>query len=166
MLSLQALVNAMARAGGGVLGERVEPRRLVIGALALTAIGIAALAAARSYPLMLTYVLGVGIGYGVSYLATILLLLNYFGRRRNLELFSIMCLVSTLAAGGPWLAGFMRDRFGGFEGAFWLFAGVGGSGDAGGDRDAAAETNHPSLVILGASGAGVRGPSQRDARSC
>ncbi len=124
MLSLQALVNAAARAGGGALGERIEPRRLVIGALALTAIGIAALAGARGYPLMLTYVLGVGIGYGVSYLATILLLLNYFGRRRNLELFSIMCLVSTLAAGGPWLAGFMRDRLGGFAAAFWLFAGL------------------------------------------
>ncbi len=124
LLSLQALVNAAARAGGGMLGERIEPRRLVIGALALTAIGIAALAMARGYPLMLTYVLGVGIGYGVSYLAIILLLLNYFGRKRNLELFSTMCLVSTLAAGGPWLAGWMRDRLGGFEGAFWLFAGL------------------------------------------
>lgn len=126
MLSLQALVNAAARAGGGVLGERIEPRRLIVGALALTAIGIAALAGARGYPLMLTYVLGVGIGYGVSYLATILLLLNYFGREKNLELFSIMCLVSTLAAGGPWLAGWMRDRLGGFGGAFWLFAGLAG----------------------------------------
>ncbi len=124
MLSLQALVNAAARAGGGLLGERIEPRRLVIGALALTAIGIAALAGARGYPLMLTYVLGVGVGYGVSYLATILLLLNYFGRKRNLELFSIMCLVSTLAAGGPWLAGWIRDKLGGFEGAFFLFAGL------------------------------------------
>jgi OFA family oxalate/formate antiporter-like MFS transporter len=124
MLSLQSLVNAGARAGGGVLGERIDPRRLVIGALALSALGIAALALAHGYPLMLTYVLGVGVGYGVSYLATTVLLLNYFGRRRNLELFSIMCLVSTLAAAGPWLGGWMRDRFGGFEGAFWLFAGL------------------------------------------
>jgi MFS family permease len=68
MLSLQALVNAGAKAVGGLLGERIEPRRLVIGALLLTAIGIAALAQARGYPLMLTYVIGVGVGYGVSYL--------------------------------------------------------------------------------------------------
>jgi cyanate permease len=124
MLSLQALVNAGARAGGGVLGERVGPRNLVIGALGLTAIGIGALALARGYPLMLVYVLGVGIGYGVSYLATTVLLLNTFGRRRNLELFSIMCLVSTLAAAGPWIGGAMHDHFGGFEGAFGLFAAV------------------------------------------
>ncbi len=124
MLSLQALVNAGARAGGGVLGERIAPRSLVIGALALTAIGIAALALARGYPLMLVYVFGVGIGYGVSYLATTVLLLNTFGRRRNLELFSLMCFVSTLAAAGPWIGGLMRDHFGGFEGAFGLFAAV------------------------------------------
>ena len=33
-----------------------------------------------------------------------------------------MCLVSTLAAAGPWLGGYARDRLGGFEAAFFLFA--------------------------------------------
>ena len=66
----------------------------------------------------------VGVGYGVSNLAATVLLLNYFGRGRNLELFSIMCLVSTLAAAGPWLGGYARDRLGGFEAAFWIFAGL------------------------------------------
>lgn len=124
MLSLQALLSAGARGAAGALGERVEAKRLTVGALAMMAIGIAALTAARGYPLMLTYAAGVGIGYGVSSLTAILLLINYFGRRRNLELFSIMALVSTVAAGGPWLAGWVRDRFGGFEGAFALFAGL------------------------------------------
>ena len=52
------------------------------------------------------------------------LLLDTFGRKKNLELFSIMCLVSTLAAAGPWIGGAMKDHTGGFEGAFWLFAAV------------------------------------------
>lgn len=124
MLGLQALVNAAARAAGGVVGERIKPRTLVIAALALTAAGIVALALARGYPLMIAYVLGVGIGYGVSYLATTVLLLDTFGRRKNLELFSIMCLVSTLAAAGPWIGGALKDRTGAFDGAFWLFAAV------------------------------------------
>ena len=124
MLSLQALLSAGARGAAGALGERVEAKRLTVWSLALMAIGIAALAVARTYPLMLTYAAGVGIGYGVSSLTALLLLIAYFGRRRNLELFSIMALVSTLAAGGPWLAGWVRDRFGGFEGAFALFAGL------------------------------------------
>lgn len=124
MLSLQALLNALARSAGGFLGERFEPRRLVILALGLVSVGIAALAAARGLGLMLVYVLGVGVGYGLSFLASTVLLLNYFGRRRYLELFSIMCLVSTLAAAGPWVGGYVRDRFGGFEAAFILFAGI------------------------------------------
>ncbi len=124
MLSLQALVNAGARAAGGALGERVRPRTLVMAALALTTVGIGALALARGYPLMIVYVLGVGIGYGVSYLASTVLLLDTFGRKKNLELFSIMCLVSTLAAVGPWIGGALKDHTGGFEGAFWLFAAV------------------------------------------
>ena len=124
MLSLQALLSAGARGAAGALGERVQAKGLTAGAMGLMAVGIAALAMAHGYPLMLTYAAGVGIGYGVSSLTAILLLIAYFGRKKNLELFSIMALVSTLAAGGPWLAGWMRDRFGGFEGAFALFAGL------------------------------------------
>lgn len=122
MLSLQALVNACARAAGGLLSERVEPKRIVMFALGAVALGLAALTVATGYPAMITFALGVGLGYGLSSLAATVLLLNYFGRARNLELFSMMCLVSTLAAAGPWLAGFSRDRLGGFEPAFWLFA--------------------------------------------
>jgi cyanate permease len=124
MLSLQALLNAASRAVGGLLGERVEPRRLVIFALACVTGGLIALTLARGYPLMLVYAVGVGVGYGLSNLAATVLLLNYFGREKNLELFSIMCLVSTLAAAGPWLGGFAKDHLGGFEPAFWLFAGL------------------------------------------
>ena len=124
MLSLQALLNAGARAVGGLLGERIEPRRLVMFALACVTAGLIALTLAHGYPLMLTYAVGVGVGYGLSNLAATVLLLNYFGREKNLELFSIMCLVSTLAAAGPWLGGFAKDRLGGFEPAFWMFAGL------------------------------------------
>lgn len=121
-LALQALTNAVARAGAGWLGEQINPRRLVAGALLAVVVGIGALAVGQGYAAMGVYVVGVGVGYGVSYLATTVLLLNTFGRTRNLELFSIMCLVSTLAAAGPWIGGYVKDRFGGFEAAFWLFA--------------------------------------------
>ena len=124
MLSLQALINAAARAGGGFAGERIDPRRLVVGALAFLVVGVCALALAHGPPLMLVYALGVGAGYGVSYLATAVLLLNYFGRARNLELFSLMCLVSTVASAGPFISGLVHDRVGGFAPALWGFAAV------------------------------------------
>ncbi len=124
MLSFQALVNAGARAAGGVAGERIDPKHLVAGALVCLILGVAALALARDLPLMIVYAVGIGVGYGVSYLATAVLLLNYFGRGRNLELFSIMALVSTLASAGPFIGGVVHDRTGGFAPALWGFAAV------------------------------------------
>jgi len=124
LLSAQALINAVARAVAGLAGERLDPRKLVIAALACLVVGLAALAAARDLPMMVVYVLGIGVGYGVSYLGTAVLLLNYFGRRRNLELFSLMCLVSTLASAGPFVGGLVHDRTGGFGPALWGFAAV------------------------------------------
>jgi MFS family permease len=126
LLSFQALVSVFARAAGGLAGERIDPRKLVILAMACLAVGVAALAMAHSLPLMIVYAVGVGAGYGLSYLATTVLLLNYFGRERNLELFSLMCLVSTLASAGPFLGGLVHDRLGGFAPALWGFAGVAG----------------------------------------
>ena len=124
LLSFQALVSVFARAAGGLAGERIDPRRLVVFAMGCLAAGLAALALAHGLPLMVVYAVAVGAGYGLSYLATTVLLLNYFGRARNLELFSLMCLVSTLASAGPVLGGMVRDRLGGFAPALWGFSGV------------------------------------------
>jgi hypothetical protein len=51
-----------------------------------------------------------------------MLLLTYFGRRAYLELYSIMCLISTIAALGPAVGGWARDTLGSFEGVFYLSA--------------------------------------------
>ncbi len=122
MLSLEALVGAMIAVVGGVAGEKISPKTLLLVALAALTVGMAGLAAAHGYALMLVYALGVGIGYGLSFIASTMLLLNYFGRKANLELYSIMCLISTLAALGPALGGWARDTLGSFSGVFLLCA--------------------------------------------
>jgi MFS family permease len=122
MLSLQALMGVLGRVAGGWIGERTPAKRLVVAGLACTVVGTVALALTRGGPLMVVYAVGVGFGYGLTYLATTVLLLEAFGRRRNLELFSTVCLISTLAAVGPVLAGAVRDVGGGFSPVFWLFA--------------------------------------------
>ncbi|MDI1365544.1 MAG: MFS transporter, partial [bacterium] len=48
----------------------------------------------------------------------------YYGRSSNLELFSLTCLVGAVSAAGPFIAGVMRDRLGGFAPTFQLFAAV------------------------------------------
>lgn len=124
LLAVENLLNAASRAAGGLAGERIAPKRLTLIGLGGLALGASALAVAHGPLSIGLYVLGAGVGYGLAFLASTVLLLTYFGRRRNLELFSLMCLISTTAAAGPWFAGFSKDRLGGFAPALWAFAGV------------------------------------------
>lgn len=124
MLSLESLMQTMARLGGGFIGDRIDPKWLLVGAQAMLVAGLLALASATTVPLMLIYAVGTGVGFGLTVLAVTVLLLNYYGRRSNLELFSLTCLVGAVSAAGPFIAGAMRDRVGGFAPTFQLFAAV------------------------------------------
>ena len=122
MLSLEALIGAVVAVVGGFVGEKVSAKTLLAVSLGALVVGMTALAFAHGFVLMGVYALGIGIGYGLSFLASTMLLLNYFGKRANLELFSIMSLISTLAAVGPALGGWARDTMGSFAGVFLLCA--------------------------------------------
>ena len=118
MLSLEALIGVVTSVVGGVLGEKVSAKTLMIWCLVAVAIGMAALTEASGWGLMLVYALGVGLGFGLSFIAPTILLLQYFGKKANLELFSIMCLLSTVAAAGPAVGGWARDTWGSFTAMF------------------------------------------------
>jgi len=120
MLSLEALIGAGVTLLGGVIGERVSAKKLMIASLTAITVGMAGLALASGWNLMMVYALGVGLGLGLSLLASTVLLLDYFGKKPNLELFSIMCLISTSAALGPAVGGWARDTLGSFTSMFWV----------------------------------------------
>ena len=122
MLSLEALVQTAGRAGATVLGDWLDPKHLLIAALASLAMGSAALSVASSTPMMLIYAVGSGLGFGLTGLAVTMLLLNYFGRRNNLEIFSRTALVGALSALGPTLGGQVRDSTGAFGPTFQVYA--------------------------------------------
>jgi MFS transporter, OFA family, oxalate/formate antiporter len=114
MMSLEALLNAGARLAGGILIRFVSARLLLAIGLGSLMVGLLALGVARDMPMMLVYATGVGIGYGLTFFASTILLLDYFGRRPYLELFATVNLISTVGAVAPALAGFTRDQTGGF----------------------------------------------------
>jgi MFS family permease len=124
MLSLEALIGSGVSVLGGMLGEKLSPKRLMIAALAALTLGMAGLAEARGWGLMSVFAVGVGLGFGLSFVASTMLLFDYFGRGPNLELFSIMCMLSTTAALGPAFGGWARDTLGSFSQMFLLCAGV------------------------------------------
>jgi MFS family permease len=114
MMSLQALINAGARLAGGILTRFISAKTLLASSLGLLVIGLLALGAARDVPMMLVYAAGIGIGYGLTFFAASILLLDYFGRGPYLELFATVNLISTVGAVAPTLAGLTRDHIGGF----------------------------------------------------
>ena len=120
MLSLEALIGVVVSLLGGWLGERLSTKALMLTCMGAVAVGQFALAEASDWRLMGVFSVGVGIGYGLSFTPPTVMLLKYFGKRPNLELFSIMCLMSTLAAAGPAFGGWAKDTFGSFQGLFLI----------------------------------------------
>ncbi|MBV9551065.1 MAG: MFS transporter [Alphaproteobacteria bacterium] len=122
LLSLGALINAGGRLGGGLLSRFVDAKILLAVALLLLAIGLLALSAGSGTAFLLLYAAGIGIGSGLTFFASTILLLDYFGRKPNLELFATVNLISTVGSVGPAFAGFVFDRSGSFSPAFVLLA--------------------------------------------
>jgi OFA family oxalate/formate antiporter-like MFS transporter len=117
-MSLEALFNAGARFMGGVLVRWISAKTLLLFALGLMIMGLMALSVAHGTDLMIVYAVGVGAGYGLTFFASTILLLDYFGRGPNLELFATVNLISTVGAAGPAFAGFVSDHAGSFVPAF------------------------------------------------
>lgn len=122
MLSLIGFTNAGARLAGGLLSRFIKVRTLLIVSLSILIGGLFALSAAQDTPLMLIYATGIGIGSGLTFFASTILLLDYFGRGPNLELFAIVNLISTVGSVGPAFGGYIADRSGSFVPAFMLLA--------------------------------------------
>jgi MFS transporter, OFA family, oxalate/formate antiporter len=114
MMSVEGLLNSGARLAGGILTRFVGARTLLAVSLASLIIGLLALSTARDVPMMLVYAAGIGIGYGLTFFAATILLLDYFGRGPYLELFATVNLIATVGAVAPTLAGLTRDQTGSF----------------------------------------------------
>jgi OFA family oxalate/formate antiporter-like MFS transporter len=114
MMSVEGLLNSGARLAGGILNRFVGAKTLLAVSLASLIIGLLALGTARDVPMMLVYAAGIGIGYGLTFFAATILLLDYFGRGPYLELFATVNLIATVGAVAPTLAGLTRDQTGSF----------------------------------------------------
>ena len=122
MLTLEGVAGMVWRLVAGLLGDVVDAKYLLVFALASLVMGMGALSVAEGYVSLVVFAIGTGIGFTVTALAIMVLLRNYFGPAHNLEIFSTICTIGTVAALGPALGGMLRDRFGGFAITFELFA--------------------------------------------
>ncbi len=124
LISIAALVGAVAAAAAGVIGEKVDARRLTMLSLGALAVTSASLAVGTGAVALGLFALSMGVGLGFSYVSTAMLMQDYFGRRASLELYSAMTWISTSAAIGPGIGGMVRDRTGSFSGVFMAIAAI------------------------------------------
>lgn len=121
-LSVMAFINAFSRLAGGAVGEQLEPKKLLIISLIIIICGLIALSMATTWLWLILFTLGIGIGYGMTFLASSVLLANYFGRGPYLELFSVMNLLSTCACFAPFFGGIIKDYTASFTPTFLIIA--------------------------------------------
>lgn len=111
------LVKALA--GWGC--EKFRPAMIASAGLLLQTIGNLLFAYAGTASLQYLAAATFGTGWGLTYVAGTVLLVDYFGGAVGSRILSVVWLASSIAAGGPVLAGVVVDRFGTFVPIFILF---------------------------------------------
>jgi MFS family permease len=100
----------------GALGDRIEPRFIIMSGLTLTAAGSLVLIHASSTLLIYMYAILVGIGFGLVYVCLFTMLGNYFGAGRIRSFLGFLIPIVTLfGAAGPQLGGIIKDLTGGYS---------------------------------------------------
>jgi MFS family permease len=122
ILSLVALVATLFKGVSGRLSEIVRPSRILAAGLVLQGIGDVAFSSGAAPVSAYIFAGAFGMGWGLSYVAANVLLLDYFGRDVGARILSVVWMISTLAAAGPVAAGIIADRYGTFGPIFAAYA--------------------------------------------
>ena len=122
VMLLASLCGSLFFAG---VADVVEPRFIWAAASALFGVGMIlalhASGAAGLYP----YAICLGAGFGISFSATMALPANYYGAHAYAPIVAVAIVVGTTAgAAGPIAAGYIYDRFGSYEPAFYAVSGL------------------------------------------
>lgn len=124
IMSILGLTDSLAKGAAGTLAERMGARRLFVSGLVLLCVSVALLAFAATHGIAVAFALVFGIGWGASWLAANLLLLDYFGAHIVAPMMSAATLVTTAGIIGPIAAGMVADATGTFVPFFYLLAGI------------------------------------------
>ena len=124
-LGLQGTIGAGGRLFTGILGDRLDPRRLLAVGLFGQLVGYYFLKEATGPLYVYLFVITFGLGYGMSAVSSASLIANFFGALNNARLMAVRGIVVTLVAGiGPVGAGYLADVNGNYFLAFSLYMGV------------------------------------------
>jgi len=125
-LGVVGALNTVGRFSGGILGDLIEPKLLMLLGMILEFLGIYALISADQEFLVYLFAVLFGLGFGLYLVAFTSVVVNYFGAKNYARIFALMGLCYTLfIASGPILAGYAYDRLGSYDLPFYVILGLG-----------------------------------------
>jgi MFS family permease len=117
-------IATLVKLGSGWLCEIMKPVTVTAIGLILQAIGMFIFGFADSTFLQYASAAIFGTGWGLSYVAGTVVLLEFFGRDIGSQLLSFVWFIVSVAAAGPIAAGVIGDTYGTFAPIYVLYAGA------------------------------------------
>jgi len=124
VLSVIAITATLVKGVSGKVCEMISSTAVLALGLVVQAVGNLLLAYADSPALQYAAAVVYGCGWGLSYVAGTVVLLDYYGRATGARILSVVWLVTTIAAAGPAGAGLIADHTGSFSPIFIIYAGA------------------------------------------
>lgn len=122
-IGTMGLLSVAGRLGGGILGDRLEPRLLLALGLLCQAAGMLMLLFADRDMLVYGFALLFGIGFGLGIVTAPLMLANYFGVGSFARINAATGVITMgLTAFAPTLAGYASDTLGNYTLVFGTFS--------------------------------------------
>lgn len=122
-ISLIALTSLFGKGVIGVLGDRIEPRYIWAGFVAISGVGMILAVHAVTTPLLVGVAACIGIGFGGGVVCVATVLSNYYGTKVFASLIGLSLAISTTAGAiVPFVAGRLYDRGYGYQGVFYTLA--------------------------------------------
>jgi MFS family permease len=124
VLSVIAITATFIKGISGKICEMISSPAVLALGLAIQAAGNLILAFASTAPLQYAAATVYGLGWGFSYVAGTVVLLDYYGRTTGARILAVVWLITTIAAAGPAGAGWIADQTGSFSLIFLIYAGA------------------------------------------
>lgn len=129
MIALMTTFMIVGQVGGGVVGDRIDKRHLIVGSMVLHVSALLLLANATALWMVALFAIGHGLAWGTRGPLTAALRADYFGRASfgTIMGFSSMIMMMGMIL-GPIIAGVMADETGSYTAGFTLLAALAGVG--------------------------------------
>jgi MFS family permease len=121
ILSAVGLVATIVKALAGRMCESFRPSHITAWGILLQAVGMLAFAFAGTLTMQAVAVIAFGTGWGLSYVAGTVVLLDYFGHVTGSKILSFVWFFVSFAAVGPIAAGAIADNYGTFAPIFLIY---------------------------------------------